>query len=78
MLSDLSDKTKPGDVVLLHACCHNPTGVDPTPAQWQEIAAVLASKKLLPLVDFAYQGFGRGIDEDAEGCARSSSSVQNC
>ncbi len=67
MLADLRDKTKPGDVVLLHACCHNPTGVDPTPAQWQEIAAVLAEKKLLPLVDFAYQGFGRGIEEDAEG-----------
>ena len=57
----------PGDVVLLHACCHNPTGVDPTLQQWQEIARVIRERKLLPLVDFAYQGFGDGLDEDAAG-----------
>jgi aspartate aminotransferase len=56
-----------GDVVLLHACCHNPSGIDPTREQWREIAAVVAERKLLPLVDFAYQGFGDGIDEDAAG-----------
>ncbi len=56
-----------GDIVLLHACCHNPTGIDPTPQQWQEIAKVMAERKLLPLVDFAYQGFGDGLAEDAAG-----------
>jgi aspartate aminotransferase len=56
-----------GDAVLLHACCHNPTGVDPTPDQWQRIAEVLRGRGLLPVVDFAYQGFGIGVDEDAEG-----------
>jgi len=56
-----------GDVVLLHGCCHNPTGIDPTPGQWQQIADVVQQRKLLPLIDFAYQGFGQGIDEDAFG-----------
>ncbi len=56
-----------GDVVLLHGCCHNPTGIDPTPEQWQQIADVVHQRKLLPLIDFAYQGFGTGIDEDAVG-----------
>jgi aspartate/tyrosine/aromatic aminotransferase len=54
-----------GDVILLHGCCHNPTGVDPTPAQWQTIAEVLGERGVLPLVDFAYQGFAAGIKEDA-------------
>lgn len=61
------EQVRAGDVVLLHACCHNPTGVDPSPEQWQRIADLLAAKGALPLVDFAYQGFGRGVDEDAEG-----------
>lgn len=56
-----------GDVVLLHGCCHNPSGMDPTIEQWRQIAAVLAERKLLALVDFAYQGFGEGLDEDAAG-----------
>jgi aspartate aminotransferase len=56
-----------GDVVLLHACCHNPTGIDATPAQWREIAGVVHERGLLPLVDFAYQGFGDGLNEDAAG-----------
>jgi aspartate/tyrosine/aromatic aminotransferase len=56
-----------GDVVLLHACCHNPTGVDPTPAQWKEIASIVHERMLLPLVDFAYQGFGDGLEQDAAG-----------
>jgi aspartate/tyrosine/aromatic aminotransferase len=56
-----------GDIVLLHACCHNPTGIDPTPEQWKQIAAVVHQRGLLPLVDFAYQGFGDGIVEDAAG-----------
>ncbi len=67
MIEDLRQKTSAGDTVLLHACCHNPTGIDPTAEQWKEIAAVLAEKQLLPLIDFAYQGFGDGLDEDATG-----------
>ena len=52
-------------VVLLHACCHNPTGVDLTPAQWAQLVPVLKSRQLLPFLDIAYQGYGDGIDEDA-------------
>ena len=54
-----------GSPILLHACCHNPTGLDPTPADWEEISAVIKRQELLPVFDFAYQGFGRGIDADA-------------
>lgn len=53
-----------GDVVLLHGCCHNPTGVDPSPEQWDAIAAVVAERGLIPFVDIAYQGLANGIDED--------------
>jgi aspartate/tyrosine/aromatic aminotransferase len=56
-----------GDVVLLHGCCHNPTGIDPTPDQWKQIADVVHDRELLPMVDFAYQGFGDGIEPDANG-----------
>lgn len=56
-----------GDVVLLHGCCHNPTGIDPTPEQWEQIAVFLKEHKLLPFIDFAYQGIGHGLDEDAVG-----------
>ncbi|SDA89140.1 tyrosine aminotransferase [Sinorhizobium sp. NFACC03] len=56
-----------GDAVLLHAGCHNPTGGVITEAQWMELAAVIAERGLLPLVDLAYQGFGRGLDEDVAG-----------
>ncbi len=52
-------------IVLLHACCHNPTGVDLTRAQWAELIPVIQQRKLLPYVDIAYQGFGDGIEEDA-------------
>ena len=65
-----------GDVVVLHGGCHNPTGIDPSPAQWATIADVLAARRALPLVDFAYQGFAEGINEDAAGvlalCSRMS------
>ena len=60
-------RVRAGDVVLLHGCCHNPTGVDPSPAQWEEIGAILAERGALPLVDFAYQGFAKGLEEDATG-----------
>lgn len=56
-----------GDVILLHGCCHNPTGVDPTPQQWEQIADAVRQQGLLPLLDFAYQGFAEGIEEDAAG-----------
>jgi aromatic-amino-acid transaminase len=56
-----------GDAVLLHGCCHNPTGIDYTPAQWDEIAARLAAGNVLPIVDLAYQGLGDGLVEDAYG-----------
>jgi len=52
-------------VVLLHACCHNPTGVDLTPLQWDELIPVLKERQLLPFLDLAYQGYGDGIEEDA-------------
>lgn len=67
MLDDLTAKARPGDVVLLHACCHNPTGVDLSPEQWSQVAELVVERKLLPLVDFAYQGFGAGLEEDAAG-----------
>ncbi|MFT8210231.1 MAG: amino acid aminotransferase [Symbiopectobacterium sp.] len=56
-----------GDVALFHGCCHNPTGIDPTAEQWQTLANLSAQKGWLPLFDFAYQGFARGLEEDAEG-----------
>lgn len=56
-----------GDVVLLHGCCHNPTGCDLTPEQWRVLAQQLAGRGLLPLVDLAYQGFGIGLEADVEG-----------
>jgi aromatic-amino-acid transaminase len=55
----------PQSVVLLHACCHNPTGVDLTRAQWDELIPVLLERRLLPYLDLAYQGFGDGIEADA-------------
>jgi aromatic-amino-acid transaminase len=59
------DALPPNAIVLLHACCHNPTGVDLSPAQWQEIVEIVKARSLVPFIDFAYQGFGEGIDEDA-------------
>ena len=56
-----------GDVVLLHACCHNPTGFDLSAEQWQQVLSVVQERELLPLVDFAYQGFGDGLEADAYG-----------
>ena len=56
-----------GDAVLLHGCCHNPTGVDPTPEQWRRAGEILAARGAVPLIDFAYQGLGTGTGEDAAG-----------
>ncbi len=52
-------------IVVLHACCHNPTGVDPSPEQWRQIVQVVKDKNLIPFLDIAYQGFGDGLEEDA-------------
>ncbi|MFV9667612.1 amino acid aminotransferase [Pantoea sp. ARC607] len=60
-------QVQPGDVVLFHGCCHNPTGIDPTAEQWQQLAQLSQARGWLPLFDFAYQGFARGLEEDAEG-----------
>ena len=53
-----------GAIVVLHACCHNPTGVDPTPEQWTRIIEIVRARGLVPFLDIAYQGFAEGIDED--------------
>jgi len=66
MLASLAE-VEAGDVILFHGCCHNPTGIDPTTAQWQQLSELTANKGALALFDFAYQGFAKGIDEDAEG-----------
>lgn len=65
-MADLANAA-PGDVVLLHGCCHNPTGIDPDAAQWQKLAELCVEKQLLPMFDFAYQGFANGVEEDAQG-----------
>jgi aspartate aminotransferase len=64
MMSALSERG-PGDVVLFHACCHNPCGVSPDSGQWEAITDLAAERGFLPMVDLAYQGFERGIEEDA-------------
>jgi aromatic-amino-acid transaminase len=64
MLAVLNEAPK-GDVVLLHACCHNPTGFDLSHDDWRRVLDVVRSRDLLPLIDFAYQGFGDGLEQDA-------------
>ncbi|MGH8383654.1 amino acid aminotransferase [Pseudomonas sp.] len=59
------EATPKGDVVLLHACCHNPTGFDLSQDDWRAVLQVVRRRELLPLIDFAYQGFGDGLEEDA-------------
>lgn len=66
-VSDDLAPASPGDVVLLHGSCHNPTGIDPSPEQWQALAALCREKRLIPLIDMAYQGFGEGVNQDAAG-----------
>ena len=56
-----------GDAVLLHACCHNPSGMDLNKEQWQQLALLAKERGLIPVIDMAYQGFGEGLDEDAYG-----------
>jgi aspartate/tyrosine/aromatic aminotransferase len=61
------EKIPAGDVILLHGCCHNPTGIDPTPEQWAQIGELLAKRNVIPLVDFAYHGLADGVEEDRRG-----------
>lgn len=64
---DSLNQAAAGDIVLLHGCCHNPTGIDPTEDEWEVLAKLCADKGLIPLFDFAYQGFAKGVEEDATG-----------
>ncbi|MGH2407439.1 MAG: aromatic amino acid transaminase [Candidatus Limnocylindrales bacterium] len=68
---------EPGDVVVLHACCHNPSGVDPSPEDWAAIASIIGERGLWPLLDFAYQGFGDGLLEDAAGLVAIAAAAPN-
>ncbi len=74
MLEDLS-QVAAGDVVLLHGCCHNPTGADLAPEDWSAIAETLLKAGAVPMVDLAYQGFGLGLEEDVAGLRRLASAV---
>src|SRR5262249_58948907 len=59
------DKLPAGAIVVLHACCHNPTGVDLSAENWSDILAIVQRRGLIPFLDLAYQGFGDGLDSDA-------------
>ena len=74
MMSDLAD-AKAGDVILLHGCCHNPTGANLNLTQWVEVVALLQKTGATPMIDIAYQGFGDGLDEDAAATHLVASSV---
>jgi len=65
------------DVVLLHACCHNPSGMDLTTEQWDEVVKVTVKQGFTPLIDMAYQGFGEGVDEDAYGVRQMADAVES-
>lgn len=66
-----------GDVLLLHGCCHNPSGAEPSPHQWAELVAVIVERGVVPLIDMAYQGLGMGLDEDAAGLRLVLAAVDN-
>lgn len=67
MMAALESEAKAGDLVLVHGCCHNPSGADLNIDQWQTLGELAQAKGLIPFVDIAYQGMGAGMDEDAEG-----------
>jgi aromatic-amino-acid transaminase len=69
-LRDAIAAAEEGDAFLLHGCCHNPTGIDYSNADWDEVAGLIAGKKLLPVLDLAYQGLGQGMEQDAYGVRR--------
>jgi aspartate aminotransferase len=76
MLAALS-QVSPDDVVLFHACCHNPSGMDFTTAQWDKVVALTKEQGFTPLIDMAYQGFGDGVDIDAYGVRQMAAAVDN-
>jgi len=76
MIADLSTVTE-GDVVLIHGCCHNPTGANPTLDQWDQIIATLQKVQAVPFVDVAYQGFGDGLDQDAQATRKIAAAFPN-
>ena len=69
-LGSLIQISAPGAIVVLHACCHNPTGVDLSPAQWGRVIEIVTTRGLVPLLDIAYQGFADGLDADAAAVRR--------
>ncbi|MEO0402933.1 MAG: amino acid aminotransferase [Pseudomonadota bacterium] len=77
MLADLKTAKK-GDVVLLHGCCHNPTGANLSDVQWDAVIAVLQDTGATPMIDIAYQGFGDGLDADAAATRKVAASVPEC
>ncbi|MGB3243309.1 MAG: amino acid aminotransferase [Sulfitobacter sp.] len=77
MLADLKTARK-GDVVLLHGCCHNPTGANLNSAEWDAVLAVLLETGATPMIDIAYQGFGDGLDEDAAATRKIAAAVPEC
>lgn len=76
MLAALS-QVSPDDVVLFHACCHNPSGMDLTTEQWDKVVALTKEQGFTPLIDMAYQGFGDGVDIDAYGVRQMAAAVNN-
>ncbi len=66
-MMDAFEQARAGELILLHGCCHNPTGADLNLDQWRAVAEVVSRRGLIPFVDLAYQGLGRGLEEDAEG-----------
>ena len=77
MMADLAD-ARPGDLILLHGCCHNPTGANLNPVEWQEVVALLNRTGATPMIDIAYQGFGDGLEEDAEAARAVVAGVPEC
>ena len=77
MMADLAD-ARPGDLILLHGCCHNPTGANLNPVEWQEVIALLNRTGATPMIDIAYQGFGDGLEEDAEAARAVVAGVPEC
>ena len=77
MIADLKT-AKPGDVVLLHGCCHNPTGANLNATEWQAVIDVLLETGAVPMIDIAYQGFGDGLEEDAAATRAVVAGVPEC
>ncbi len=74
MMRDLGE-AKSGDILILHGCCHNPTGVNLDPQQWESVIETILKTGIVPLIDLAYQGFGDGIEEDVAGARRIASEI---